>query len=261
MPWVARSTSPGRPPPTLRITSCSARPIVELARLPCPSALPREFIPMARVPGPLHTITGPAGIVVASRPWMLNSLGARRLDGGQHPRQVLGLAAGHHRGDRHLLDGRLHEVGRHDRDDVGRRTSGAGQHPHDPLLGRRHDRQPVAPAAVEHHLDVVLGVGDVDAPRREHRRAEPHAQRVDEVGVDAHRSAAGAEHRETVAETGDAGDAFPLGPLPADGALDLDAVDDAQHRRHRLDLVVPTDREVAVVERRTACRGSPGRPA
>ena len=51
MPWVARSTSPGRPPPTLRITSCSARPIVELARLPCPSALPPEFIPIARRAG------------------------------------------------------------------------------------------------------------------------------------------------------------------------------------------------------------------
>ena len=34
LPCAARSTSPGRPPPTLRIRSCSARPIVELARLP-----------------------------------------------------------------------------------------------------------------------------------------------------------------------------------------------------------------------------------
>ena len=43
---VARSTPPGRPPPTLRMTSCSARPIVELARLPWPSALTPEFMPM-----------------------------------------------------------------------------------------------------------------------------------------------------------------------------------------------------------------------
>ena len=34
LPCVARSTPPGRPPPTLRITSCSARPMVEFARLP-----------------------------------------------------------------------------------------------------------------------------------------------------------------------------------------------------------------------------------
>ncbi len=34
LPCVARSTSPGRPPPTFRTTSCSARPIVGLARLP-----------------------------------------------------------------------------------------------------------------------------------------------------------------------------------------------------------------------------------
>src|SRR6476659_5453559 len=33
-PCVARSTSPGRPPPTFRTTSCSARPIVRFARFP-----------------------------------------------------------------------------------------------------------------------------------------------------------------------------------------------------------------------------------
>src|SRR6266487_1343365 len=46
LPWVARSTPPGRPPPTLRTTSWSARPMVALARLPWPSALPPEFIPI-----------------------------------------------------------------------------------------------------------------------------------------------------------------------------------------------------------------------
>ena len=73
LPWAARSTPPGRPPPTLRTTSCTARPIVRLARLPCPRALPPPFIPIAWVPGPLAMITGPTGIVVASTPWMLNS--------------------------------------------------------------------------------------------------------------------------------------------------------------------------------------------
>ena len=34
LPIVARSTPPGRPPPMLRITNCSARPMVALARLP-----------------------------------------------------------------------------------------------------------------------------------------------------------------------------------------------------------------------------------
>ncbi len=33
-PSVARSTPPGLPPPTLRITSCKARPMVALARFP-----------------------------------------------------------------------------------------------------------------------------------------------------------------------------------------------------------------------------------
>lgn len=45
--------------------------MVEFARLPWPSTLIPLFMPMARVPGPLHTMTGPTGIVVASTPCML----------------------------------------------------------------------------------------------------------------------------------------------------------------------------------------------
>ena len=72
-PSVARSMPPGRPPPTLRITSCSARPMVLLARLPCPNTLPPLFIARCRRTGPFTTITGPTGIVVARTPWTLNS--------------------------------------------------------------------------------------------------------------------------------------------------------------------------------------------
>jgi hypothetical protein len=68
LPKVARSTPPGLPPPTLRITSCSARPMVELARFPWPKTLIPEFIPMARRIGPLTTITGATGMVVAMTP-------------------------------------------------------------------------------------------------------------------------------------------------------------------------------------------------
>src|SRR5918912_50828 len=57
-PRVARSTSPGRPPPTLRTTSCSARPMVALARFPWPSALMPAFMPIARATGPLTITTG-----------------------------------------------------------------------------------------------------------------------------------------------------------------------------------------------------------
>ena len=57
----------------LRTTNCTARPMVRLARLPWPMALPPAFMPMALVPGPLQMMTGPTGMVVASTPWMLNS--------------------------------------------------------------------------------------------------------------------------------------------------------------------------------------------
>ena len=59
-PRVDMSTSPGRPPPTLRTSNCSARPMVALARNPCPKALPPQFRPMRRRIGPLTTMTGVA---------------------------------------------------------------------------------------------------------------------------------------------------------------------------------------------------------
>ncbi len=84
----------------------------------------------------------------------------------------------------------------------------------------------------------------------EHRGAESHVERIDEVGVDTHRSAARPHHREIGSQTGDSGDALPLVTAPADRSLHLEAVDDANHRGHRLDLVVPTDGEIGVVDRR-----------
>ena len=73
VPKVARSTPPGLPPPTLRMTSCSARPMVELARLPWPSALTPEFMPIILRMGPFTMTMGPTNIVVATTPCRLNA--------------------------------------------------------------------------------------------------------------------------------------------------------------------------------------------
>ena len=72
-PSVARSTSPGRPPPTLRMTSCKARPIVALARLPWPRQLMPEFIPISRAIGPFTTTIGLEKHVVQSSPCMVKT--------------------------------------------------------------------------------------------------------------------------------------------------------------------------------------------
>ena len=85
----------GRPPPTLRTVSCSARPIVLFARLPWPRQLPAAFIPTASASGPETTTSGPAGCVVAIRPCSANSGVARGLDRGEHDRKHLRRAAGH----------------------------------------------------------------------------------------------------------------------------------------------------------------------
>ena len=68
---------------------------------------------------------------------------ADRLDGGEHDRQLRARAAGHHRVDRDLLDGRLAAVGRHDADDVLRVARRVLEHRHDALGRRRDDRQAV----------------------------------------------------------------------------------------------------------------------
>ena len=53
--------------------SCSARPIVALARLPWPSALTPLFMPIALAAGPLMITSGPEKCVVQSRPCSTNS--------------------------------------------------------------------------------------------------------------------------------------------------------------------------------------------
>ena len=49
-----------------------------------------------------------------------------------------------------------------DRDDVVGRARRAVEHAQHPLDGRRHDGQPVGPAALEHRLLLVLGVAELE---------------------------------------------------------------------------------------------------
>ena len=72
--------------------------------------------------------------------------GAGALVVGDHDRQVLGPAAGHHRIDGDLLDGGPAEVGRHQRDQLVGRAAGGGDGGLHALAGGRHDRQPVGHA-------------------------------------------------------------------------------------------------------------------
>ena len=82
----------------------------------------------------------------------------RRLEHAQHHRHVFRLAARHHRVDRHLLDRAGREVGRDQAHDLVGLALGAAQHAQDALVGRRHDRQAVGPAALEAGLDRIVPV-------------------------------------------------------------------------------------------------------
>ena len=127
LPNTARSTPPGMPPPTLRITSCSARPIVALARLPWPSALPPLFMPMRFAIGPLTMMTGPENHSVASRPCMENRGSSAVSITASTTGKVFRAAAGHHRVGGGLLHRALGEVGRNEADDLVRPARGAGR--------------------------------------------------------------------------------------------------------------------------------------
>ena len=154
-----------------------------------------EFIPIRRVPGPLQTITGPTGIVVASSPCMLNSsvhtastaVSTHGRYSGRHPAITAAMAT-FSTVTSTRSGGTVATIS-------SRGRVGAGQHPQHAFLGGRHDGQAVGPPALEHQLELVLELGDLDAARPQGRGAEPDPQRVDEVGVDAHRAAAGSHHR------------------------------------------------------------------
>ena len=93
------------PPSTLSKMRRTLRPMVALARLALASALCVVFMPSARRIGPVddderRAAAGARGAAV-QRVFGL----AHRLDDRDDDRQILGQAAGHHRGDRDFLGG------------------------------------------------------------------------------------------------------------------------------------------------------------
>ncbi len=153
-------------------------------------------MPIARVPGPLATITGPTGIVVARTPWMLNS--------SLHTASTAVSTHGRYSGRQPAITAAIATFSTVTSARSGGTVAttaaglagGALEHAQDALLGRRDDRQPVGPAACVHRLDVVLALGELDAARAQPPAGEPDAQLVDAVGVDAQRAAPGPGRRE-----------------------------------------------------------------
>ncbi len=207
---------------------------------------------MARAIGPLTTTSGPENHVVATKPCTLNVVGAGRLERRQHDRQVLRETAGHHRVDRDLLDRALDEVGRNDRDDVGRIAGGARAHAGDPLGGRRHEGEPVAPTARVHRLALVLGVAELDRAGLQLRGDQGNEAGVDDFGIVRSRPASGTPVGETDAEIVDAGELLPPAALPADEPVDLVPVLHANQRRHGVDVERERNVEPGVVVRADA---------
>jgi len=88
---VARSTSPGGPADVAG-HELERAPIVAFARLPWPSTLMPEFMPIERRTGPYHDHR-PTPMWSRAHRGCLKAFGARSLDRRDHHGQVLGLAA------------------------------------------------------------------------------------------------------------------------------------------------------------------------
>ena len=176
-------------------------------------------------------------------------VGAHRLQCSDHPWHELGPAPGHHRVDRDLLDGHLHEVRRYHGDDRVGRQRGAVQHLQYALDCWWRDRQTICHATIEQHLHLVVEVGQFDHARPKYAATEHGAERIGKVRVHAHRSAAGPHHGQVATEVMHAGEALPVGTQPTDGPFHLATAGHAYQGRHCFDVVVPADREIRIVHR------------
>ena len=96
----------------------------------------------------------------------------RCIECRQQHRHVLGLASGHDRIDRHLLDGAWHEVRRDGADHLVCLARGALQHAQDAIIGWRYDRQTIRPAAIETRFDRIVPFTDFDLAGLDGRVAE-----------------------------------------------------------------------------------------
>ena len=142
---------------------------------------------------------------------MLNSSVQARLDRGEHDRQVLGPAAGHHRVDRDLLDRALDEVGR---DDAPRPRRAARVVPSSMRSTRASVGGTTGRPSVQPRSNIAStsssSVGQLDPPAAQHGSAEAHPQLVDAIGVDRQRAAPGPVVGQAGAEAGLAGERLPL---------------------------------------------------
>ena len=105
---------------------------------------------------------------------------------------------------------------------------------------------------------VVLVAADFDLAGLEGEIAEFQREFVGDVGIGRHRAAPGALHRQVLPQALDLGDRLPLFAMPADSAADFLATLEAQNRRHRLDLVIPGQFELAIIDDGTSAAREDG---
>jgi hypothetical protein len=175
--------------------------------------------------------------------------------------QVLRLAAGEHRIDRDLLHRGRPQVRRDDGDSLVRGSRRTGQHPQHQNLGGRHHRQSVAPAAVEHRLVFVLGVGQLHPPRAQPAAAVSDRELVSRARIQRPGAAARPVGRQVSPEPRESRSAPPLLAQPAFAAVHFDAVFDPQQGRDGDEVEAVGHRQPAVIDHPGRLpSGRPGRP-
>ena len=215
-------------------------------------------MPIALATGPLMMTSGPEKCVVQSRPCRTNS--------GSSAASSTPSTTGMYSGLQPAITALIAtfstvqgaRLGGMQPDDLVGLALGAAQHAQDALVGRRHDRQAVGPAALEAGLHRIVPVADGDRARLQAGIAVARDQRLVHAGLDALGAAARLPGRQALALGGIAGEPHPFLALPAHGALDLAAVLEADQGRHGLDVEAERALELVVVDHR-AHAGREGR--
>ena len=138
-------------------------------------------------------------------------------------------------------------------------ASRAVEHAQHPGLGRRHDRQPVGPAAIEGRFHLVFDRGQLDAAAGERRAGEAHAS-ARRSGSDrprANRSLVASRAARAPSASTPVNASHCSRDQPTMRSTSVPRLH-PQQRRNRLDLVMPGDVELRVVDRTRATPGSWG---
>src|SRR6516165_11632557 len=161
----------------------------------------------------------------------------RCLQRCQHDGQIFWLATSHHRVDSDFLDGAGRQIRWYPSNYFFRFAAGAAEHTENPLIRWRHNRQPIAPAALISRFNGIVPITNLYAARGEARVPVASDEMFKHAGLASFRTAARLKCGQILPQAYYTGHPLPFRAAPADRAIDLSAIGEANERGYRFDIV------------------------